>query len=452
MKFTAFNLKKELIEILNELGYNEATKVQEVVMPAALRKENLLIKAQTGSGKTHSFLIPILNNVEFNGKLQSLIIVPSRELAKQTYDFIDEIAKFDFFKRLKYKVFFGGKESTKDLKSFENGCEIAITTPGRLNFLLNSNNNLVESLNTIILDEVDMLIDDTFINEMNDIFKKVPGANIQVFSATFSNRSRDFLNDTVKFDLVINDEKDLGTSKTVNHFFINTKHQDRNFLLKKFIEIKNPFLLLVFASSKKEVNRIYSYLSQNRFKCGIISGELEARERRSMLRRIKNDEFQIVVCSDLAARGIDIDNVTDVLNYDLPNNIEYYYHRAGRTGRNFKDGNCYSFYDNDTLNIPTKLLDQGLQVEYLKFSDDKLVQDTPIIKEKVRKKKVDTELEREIKKAKSQAMGKSVKPGYKKKVKRAIDKVKSKHKREIIKNDIKRQRIERYKKESKLNG
>ena len=210
--------------------------------------------------------------------------------------------------------------------------------------------------------------------------------------------------------------------------------------------------MLVFASSKDEVTKIYNFLSSNNINSGIISGALEARERKNMLRRIKNNEFQVVVCSDLAARGLDIENVTDVLNFDLPNNIEYYYHRAGRSGRNYKNGDCYSFFDNDTTNIPLKLIRDGLKVDYLKFKDGKLIEDSPIIKEKITKKRhTNNDLEKEIKKAKSKAMGKTVKPGYKKKVKTAIDKVKRKHKREIIKKDIRRQREERYRQESNKN-
>ena len=215
-----------------------------------------------------------------------------------------------------------------------------------------------------------------------------------------------------------------------------------------FIKIKNPYLLFVFASSKSEAKKIYEFLAENRIKSGYISGELEKRERRSMLRRIKNDEFRIVVCTDLAARGLDISDVSEVLNFSLPNNIEYYYHRAGRTARIGKNGDCYSFYDNDSINIPLKLIKDGLTVEYLKLENDGFKEDIPLVKNIKHKKNIDSDLEKEIKKAKSMAMGKQVKPGYKRKVKTAIDKVKRKHRREIIRKDIRRQRVERYKQEA----
>ena len=211
-------------------------------------------------------------------------------------------------------------------------------------------------------------------------------------------------------------------------------------------DIANPYLLLIFASSRDEVKNIHEFLASKSIRAGILSGDLEARERKAMLRRIKNEEFRVVVCSDLASRGLDIEDVSEVLNFDLPNNLEYYYHRAGRCGRNNKKGACYSFFDNDTLKIPLKLINQGLKAEIVKIQDDAFVKDQIVKEERKKKKIIDGDLERDIKKAKALSMGKKVKPGYKKKVKNAIDKVKRKHKREIIKNDIKRQRLERYKK------
>lgn len=451
MKFSSFNLKSQLVEILLKLGYVNPTKVQEVVIPKALKNENIIAKSETGSGKTHAFLIPLLSNVKFNKKLQAIILTPTRELGRQIYAFVNEVKRYEYYKNLQVKLFVSGEDSQKDIKSINNGAEIIIGTPGKLNYLFEKSSISLDDVKTVILDEADMLMDSGFFEDIDKIIKRIPQKpQIEVFSATISNKVRDFLNKYISPDFVLTIDEKNNTAKTVNHHFINTKHQDRYNLIIDFIKLKNPYFLLIFASSKTEVNKIYEFLSTNSYHVGIMSGDLEARERKNMLRRIKNNEFQIVVCSDLAARGLDIENVTDVLNFDLPNNIEYYYHRAGRSGRNFKSGDCYSFYDNDTTNIPLKLLKDGLSVNYLKFKNGILEEDTPIIKEKPTKKKnANDELEKEIKKAKAKAMGKQVKPGYKKKVKVAINKVKQKHKREVIKKDIRRQREERYRQESK---
>ena len=430
MYFKSFNLKPELIEVLQKLGYEHLTKVQEIVIPKALKGENIIAKSETGSGKTHSFLVPIINNIEASGKIQAIIVSPTKELAKQTYDFAMQILNCDFYQKVKCKLFSGGEDSQKDVKSFASGADIIIATPGKLNFLLGLESLDLSCLKTIVLDEADMLIDSSFIQDIDKIFSKIDKSNIQieVFSATISNNVKDFLRKYISPDYLLTATEDNKAAKSVTHFFINTKHQDKFKLLLSFIKLKNPYLLFIFGNSKTEAKKIYEFLSENKFKCG----------------------FRIVVCTDLAARGIDVEDVSDVLNFNIPNNLEYYYHRAGRTGRLGKSGNCYSFYDNDTLNLPLKLLREGLSVQYLKFVNDELVEDIPLDKKSKlrRSNKTNDDLEREIKKAKHQAMGKTVKPGYKKKVKNAIDKVKRKHRREVIRKDIRRQRVERYKREA----
>lgn len=447
MKFSSFNLKPQLVEVLARLGYENPTKVQEVVIPKALKKDSLVVKSETGSGKTHSFLIPIINNVKFNKTLQAIILVPSRELARQTMSFINDIKRFEYFKNLSAKLFVSGEDSKKDVESFTKQCEILVATPGKLNALLSTvSEDYFANLSTIVLDEADMLIDNTFVEEIDQIISKIPNTvSLQVFSATISQKVNAFLRKYVSPDYTLLIDEKNNTNQNVEHYFINTKHVDRFELTLRFINQINPYLLLIFASSKEKVHQVAEFLTENGYKCGQISGDLQARERKAMLRRIKSDEFRIVVCSDLAARGLDIEDVSEILNFDLPNNIEYYYHRAGRTGRNFKKGACYSFYDSDTMKIPSQLLKNGLNAKFIKFGDDGFKEDIFENTQKSKKKKVNEELEKEIKKAKAMSSSKEVKPGYKKKVKRAIDKVKQKHRREVIKNDIKRQRIERYK-------
>lgn len=453
MKFNAFNLDSQLVEILASKGYVEATEVQQIVIPKALRYENIIVRSETGTGKTHSFLIPIFNQIQINKQLQAIILSPSRELARQIYSFAMEIAKSEKYRELSIKLFVSGEDNLKDIKSFSNGCEILIATPGKLKGLLSETEVNLDSIRTFVLDEADMLLDEGFFDTIDGILEKINrNIQIEVYSATISKKVEMFLKKYISPDYVLTNNEQNYTAKTVTHYFINTKHQDKKQLLLKFIELKKPYFLLVFASTKKEVEEIYNFLNSNKIKSGIISGALEARERKSMLRRIKNDEFRVVVCSDLASRGLDIENVSDVLSINLPNNLEYYYHRAGRTGRNYKTGQSYVFYDYDSLDLPTKLLKQGLEVKYLKYANGDFVDDKAPNKEKKHKKELNTELETEIRKVKAINKSKKVKPGYKKKVKQEIQKVKNKHKRESIKKDIRRQRVERYIEESKKSN
>lgn len=451
MKFSSFNLKPVIVEALYKQGYINATPIQDLVIPKALKNENIIAKSETGTGKSHAFIVPILNNLVFNNKIQVLIIDPTRELAKQTYGFIMDFKKYLPF--LNCKIFISGEEQKRDLESIRNGCQIIVATPGRLNYLKQAFNEQICDIKTIVLDEADMFIDGNFIDDIDDIIKKSGEPQIEVFSATINKGVEQFLKKYISADYVLTVNQKCPTSSTVTHYLINTRHANIKTCVEKFIKFKKCYLLMIFTNSQSETRDLYDFLCSKKFKCGILSGELQPRERKSMLRRIKNDEFEIIVCTDIASRGLDIENVSDVLSIDLPNNLEYYYHRAGRCGRNYKTGNSYVFYDSDHLKKVQKLLDAGINFKYLKFGDNSLIEDKPIVKTESKKhKKLNEDLEKDIKKAVFEARSEGVKPGYKKKVRLAVKKIRQKHKREIIKKDIRRQMKERYRKEGKNNG
>jgi len=448
MKFSSFNLKPEIVEALYKMGYVNATPVQDVVIPKALKNENIVVQSETGTGKTHSFIIPIINNLVFNKKIQAIIISPTRELARQTYDFINAFQKF--FPELTCKLFVSGEDQSRDISSIQNGCEIVVATPGRLNYLKEYFNKSFVDVKTIVLDEADMLMDDDFIPDIDEIITKSGKPQLEVYSATINKKVEQFLKKYISADSVIIVSPKNATSTTVTHYLVNTRHANIKECVHKFIKFKRCYLLMIFSNSQKETMELYKFLCGLKYKCGILSGELQARERKSMLRRIKNDEFEIICCTDMASRGLDIPNVTDILSTSLPNNLEYYYHRAGRCGRNYKTGNSYILYDVDHLNNVGKLLSSGLAFTYLKFGDTSLIEDKPIDKDRIYKHKhVNEELQRDIKKAAYEARSKGVKPGYKRKIRLAVEKVKKRHKREIIKKDIRRQMTERYRAEGK---
>ena len=207
---------------------------------------------------------------------------------------------------------------------------------------------------------------------------------------------------------------------------------------------------MIFASKKETANDIYNFLKARKYKAGLLTGDLSSRERKNVMKQLANGQIYILVCSDMAARGLDIENVTDILNVDLPNNLEFYYHRAGRTGRFDKKGNCYSFFNADSTKKPLALIENGVEFKFKTLKNGELVDSKGIVRTHPNKKKLDPELQKEITKINNLAnINKKVKPGYKKKTKLLVEKAKQKHRREIIKKDIRRQRVERYRKESK---
>lgn len=448
MKFESFNLKPDIIKALHALNYEEATSIQDIAIPKILKKENVIVKSETGSGKTHSFLIPILNNLTFDRGIEALIIVPTNELAIQTYEFFKEFK--DYFPSLAIKLIINGVGLKKGEQQLKTNSQIIIATPTRLSYLLEDKSINLENCKTLVLDEADMLAETGFFGDIEKVYNKLNNPQIVVLSATISQSVRDFLKKNLPNDLIIEDEKNSLKNK-ITHYFINTKHIDLLESVEIFLKNINPYLLFIFANTKKEVNDIYLFLKKNKYKVGIISGELSLRERKAMLRRANNNDFQILVCSDLASRGIDVNDVSDVLSVNIPNNIEYYFHRAGRTARNGKEGNSYVFYNHDSLDKVNQLINLDIDPKYLKITNKELVIDQkPETKKKMNY--VNVELVKEINKATSRIKTKNVKPNYKKKVRVEAEKVKRKYKRKMIKKEIRKELDKKFKSEGKKNG
>ena len=452
MSFRGINLSEKMFKSLSRQGFVSPSNIQLRSIPKALKGETLMVQSATGTGKTLCFLVPIIEKIDLlNQTLQAIIVAPTRELAQQIYDFAIPFTKE--FPELKIRLFKSGEERENTLKGLSIAPHIIIGTPGRLADILNSDTLTLKQVKTIVLDEADMLLREGYFAEIDKFALRIDKPQYLVFSATLEANLAHELEKYVGPNIPVVNE-DIMTSNNVTHYLIDTRHEDKLTALEQVIKCINPYLLLVFASKKETANEAYSYLRNRKYKVGLLTGDLNARERKNVMKQIKNDEIYILVCSDMAARGLDINDVTDVINLDLPNNLEFYYHRAGRTGRFNKQGNCYTFYDNDKVSKPLQLVEDGVNFIYKTLRNGELVDGHPIEKSHPNKRKVDQELENEIRKINAKAKGKNkkVKPGYKKKIRDEVAKAKQKHRREIIKKDIRRQRVERYKKEGRNNG
>lgn len=450
MSFKGINLSNEMIRSLERQGFSNPSQIQLRAIPKALKGETLMVQSATGTGKTLAFLVPIIEKVDLkNQNIQVIIIAPTRELAQQIFDFATPFLKE--FPDVKIKLFKSGIEREESAQGLSIPPHIAIGTPGRLADILVDSVSL-KSVNTIVLDEADMLLREGFFGEIDKIVDQTNKPRFLVYSATLEANLAHELERYIGPNIPVINEETM-TASNVTHYLVDIRHNDVLTSLIDVIEIIKPYLLMVFASKKETANEIYSALRAKKYKAALLTGDLNARERKSVLRQVKNDEVYILVCSDMAARGLDIPDVSDVINVDLPNNLEFYYHRAGRTGRFNKKGNCYTFYNNDKTAKPLALIQNGVKFKYLVLRDNQLVEGKGIEKSHPTKRKVDEELQNKIKQVKAQIRNKDkkVKPGYKKKQKQAIEKVKQKHRREIIKKDIRRQRVERYKRENQ-NG
>lgn len=453
MSFKAINLSNKMIISLSRQGYFSPSEIQLRVIPKALKGETLMVQSATGTGKTHAYLIPIIDKIDVNDQnVQAIIIAPTRELASQIFEFASKFQKE--FSNLKIKLFKSGVEKKDSLEGLSVPPHIIIGTPGRIKDVLSLEKSLsLAKVKTVVLDEADMLLKEGFFSDIDEITARLTSKpEFLVFSATLeANLSHELERYVGPNVPVVNEE--VMTSSNVKHYLIDTRHQDVFVSVEEFINYVKPYLLLIFSSKKETANKVYAYLNEKKYKVGLLTGDLSSRERKSVMRMLKNEQIYILVCSDMAARGLDIEGVSDVLNIDLPGNLEFYFHRAGRTGRFSKKGNCYTFYNNESTRKPLELISQGVKFEYLSLKDGELKEGKPIEKSHPNKRKMDSELQKQINiiNAKMNTKKKGVKPGYKKKRKEEIAKAKQKHRREIIKKDIRRQRVERYKKESRGN-
>ncbi len=448
MNFSSYNLNKQLVNVLKELGYVTATPIQEAVLPKALKGKSLICKSETGSGKTHAFLIPSINNLDLNlDKIQVLIVSPTVELASQTYDFSKKICE---------KLNIGVRLLTSGITKQENISSLAydniqpkivIGTPGRVEDVLLKNNVDITGIKTLILDECDMLLDEAYKGVILNLLDVIRPDQRLIFTATMKNH---LISDTYKFvgaEEIIDINKKDKVNHNVSHHFVNLKHKDVVESLVNFLNITNPYYTLVFASQKTQVEKIYNALNYKGIKCALINGDMESRERKIIMKRIRNGEFNLVICSDIASRGIDLEDVSTVISIDLPTDLDYYYHRAGRTGRNNKKGDSYIFFNDDNMTLVNKLIEKNKYISfdyYVLRSDSLKKVETATGKKKQEKNEV---LEAKIRKEVSKVRSKKVKPGYKKKVKEAVKKAKAQHKQEIIKKNLREKR-----KENSLKG
>ena len=447
MEFKDFRLKKDIESTLDEIGFTKPTEVQEKIIPLVLKKVNICGRSPTGSGKTHAFLLPLFNALDASkNRVQALILTPTRELAKQIHEFAKPFAKCLGIRVL---LLSSGLDRAQMLEDVENVPQLVIGTPGRVYDIAFKEAKLnITGANICVLDEADMILESGFMEEVGaiiDSFKAEP--QFLCFSASLPQNLIHFLRKYIRKMEYINVASDSDiTSKTVSHIAIPTHNRNRMEILDNLLGLIHPYLLIIFASRKEKVQEIYEHLLNENFSVAMIHGDLSSTSRKTTMKRISDGKYSIVVASDLVARGIDIGGVNCVINYDLPFEEDFYFHRAGRTGRNDNEGVCYTFYDKEELPKLERLIKKGIHFEHQDIVKGEWVELKPLLKKKTFKQHP---INDEIKKAIGKSSKKPVKPNYKKKLKQEIEKIKRRHKREIIKKDIERQKLERYKQNSR---
>ena len=343
LKFEELNLSKEVQRAIADMGFEEATPIQSQAIPAVLSGKDIIGQAQTGTGKTASFGIPIIETIDDHlKKVQAIVLCPTRELAIQVSEEIGELLKYK--KNIKIVPIYGGQSIDRQIRSIQSGVQIVIGTPGRVIDHINRGTLKLNEIKMVVLDEADEMLDMGFRDDIEEILKTVPKERQTVmFSATMPKQildlSKKYLTNPEHIKVV---HKEI-TVPNVNQYYIELKPSMKLEALTRLIDIHNPKLSLVFSNRKKNVDDLVSHLQARGYSAEGLHGDMKQMMRDRVMGKFRNGKIEILVATDVAARGIDVDDIDAVFNYDMPQDDEYYVHRIGRTARAGRAGQAFTF-------------------------------------------------------------------------------------------------------------
>lgn len=422
MSFEGFAFQPFIYQALQDKNFTEPTEVQEKLIPVIKKGTSVVGQSQTGSGKTHTFLLPLMNKIKPNkDEVQVVITAPSRELATQIYQAAKQIAQFST-PEVRVTNFVGGTDKQRQLDRLKNQQpHVVIGTPGRILDMMNEKALAVHTAFAFVIDEADMTLDMGFLAEVDQIAGRLPEKlQMLVFSATIPEKLRPFLKKYMENPLIEEIRPKAVISETIDNWLIPTKGKNTNALIYDLLTIGHPYLAIVFANTKTRVDEITDYLREQGLKVAKIHGDITPRERKRVMRQVQNLDFQYVVATDLAARGIDIEGVSHVINTEIPDDLDFFIHRVGRTGRNQLSGTAITLYGPSDEESIAAIEDLGVTFKPKEIKQGEIVDSYDRNRRKKREKnrdELDPTLKGLVKKKK-----KNIKPGYKKKIQWEIDK------------------------------
>ncbi len=392
MKFKDYNIDPELLKSINILGFVSPTKVQQEVIPIALKNKDMLVKSQTGSGKTAAFAIPICQLVDWNeNKPQALVLTPTRELAMQVRQDIFNIGRFKIIKVL---AVYGQAPFYNQERQLKQKTHVVVGTPGRIIDHIERGTLDTSQIKYLVIDEADEMFNMGFIEQIETILNNISGKRTtMLFSATMPEDVESLCNKYMKDPIHVEIEGESLTVDRINQEIYEVDEFNKIELLKDITIIENPDSCIIFCNTREMVDKVYIELNRDDYTCDRIHGGMEQRDRIKVMEDFKNGYFRYLIATDVAARGIDVDNITHVINYDLPRETEAYVHRIGRTGRVGRKGKSITLVSekegkrlNDIINyigkdISKKQIPSDDFVRSLKEEFDKKMNEIPEIKD-----------------------------------------------------------------------
>ncbi len=371
MKFEEFNLKQPIVDAVYKAGFTQPTPIQEKAIPEILNGHDLIVGAQTGTGKTAAFVLPILNQLEVfeQRKTRALILVPTRELAVQTFDVCK---KFGRYLKLRACCLYGGAPHKKQREALHAGCDILIATPGRLLDFMNQGEVRLNQIEMVILDEADRMLDMGFIGDVETIIAATPSNRQTILaSATMPRQIQSLAKKILRQPVEVRVASETSTADTVNQYVVYCAKGDKKRVLRDMLNLPDVKKSIIFTRTKVNADRLAKRLEEEGIESLVIHGDKSQGQRIHSLQIFRSDKINVLIATDVAARGIDIPSVTHVFNFELPEEMENYIHRIGRAGRANKDGYAVTLCtqeEAEKLHAIEKMTKQKLQVIRTKYS------------------------------------------------------------------------------------
>ena len=342
MKFNELNLDDSLLSAIAEAGFNEATPIQAQTIPLVLSGVDVIGQAQTGTGKTASFGLPILQEIDVqNPHIQALIISPTRELAVQTQEELQRLGKY---RHAKVIAVYGGSDIRRQIKQLREHPQVVVGTPGRLLDHLKRHTLKLEAVQRVVLDEADEMLDMGFVEDIENILENVPSQHqTLLYSATMPKPIMRIAEKFMQQPQIVKIKSKELTADKIEQYMVRSKEYEKFNIMTRLFDVQKPELALIFGRTKRRVDELTRGLKARGYNAEGIHGDLSQQKRMSVLRQFKAEKLNYLVATDVAARGLDISGVSHVYNYDIPQDPDSYVHRIGRTGRAGRSGVSVTF-------------------------------------------------------------------------------------------------------------
>ena len=342
-RFEEFDLDSKILRAITEMGFEQPSPIQAKAIPEILAGKDIVGQAQTGTGKTAAFGIPLLQMINTKDKnLQALVLSPTRELAIQIAEEFRKLSKFSH--GIKILPIYGGQDITKQIRSLKGGVQVVIGTPGRVMDHMRRKTLKMEHVKMIVLDEADEMLNMGFREDIETILEQIPTERQTIlFSATMPRPIMEIARAHQKNSEIIKVVKKELTVPKIEQYYYEVKRKNKNEVLSRLLDIYAPKLSLVFCNTKRGVDELVEDLKGRGYFADGLHGDMKQQQRDRVMRNFRNGKTEILIATDVAARGIDVDDVEAVFNYDLPQDDEYYVHRIGRTGRAGRNGKAFTF-------------------------------------------------------------------------------------------------------------